>query len=722
MNAHSPLQANDPWAWIWSLGYRAIVPITPHDAQLKPGINFNPKSRGKAPGIRTSEGWTGLSGWPTHYPTESQTEAYRDMGAGIGIRCEKGLLGIDVDTLIEEHAERIRTIVDSRLGPLPLRIGQAPKFLLFCRTEPGYKHPNITFDGGEIEVRTSMQFVAVGTHPVTLQPYRWLRDLPPHTDLAFVKPEILDALWIELRDALPKGRFTSSIGEAAEVADQDSLRGTLRDVERAVALIPNDYASRKVYLRMGYALRAALPDNLEEARRIFQDWCARWDDPRGNDPETVDKDFNSFNGRRKVGIGWLRDEADLRTGGRFTAEKFNERIKPSGIDPTPYSFPDPSTIPVRSSLYAGHYMRKFLSATIAQSKVGKSTLVLAEALAMASGKPLLGVQPSGKFRVWWWNGEDPHEELERRVAAAMKFYKLTRDDIEDRLLINSGREMPIVLATQGPKGIIVESKTVDALCEAILKKQIDVFIGDPFVSLHKVSENDNIAIDTVGKTCALVAERTNIAFDAVHHSRKLNGMNALVEDGRGASALLGATRSMRALSKMSATEAAAAGIGPEYRTLFRFSDVSANMAPPSDEDQKWMQIVSVNLENGEGDAMDRVMKGDQVGVATQYRVAEGQAKKLAVTLTPSKEEDALARIGANEWRKDTRAANWAGVPIAQAMGFDLETDEGKASAKTVLKLWLQQGKLTEENRPDRYRNTRTYVVLGARTSADDLFG
>lgn len=710
MNAHMPVP-NDPWSWIWRLGYRSIVPL---------------RAGEKYPAIKVGEDWVGLKKWPELYPTESDVDRYREMGCGIGVRCENGLLAIDADTLLQNLSDEIKTRIEAKIGLLPLRVGQAPKLLFFCKTEPGYKHPNITFDGGELEVRTNGQFVANGIHPKTLAAYEWRRDLPHIDDLPRIDPEILDALWLELRDALPGGCFTSSVAETGEPPTQESLRGTLAAVARAMRYIPNDYASRKVYLRMGYALRAALPDHPEKALEFFEAWCEKWVDPKGvgNDPERVRKDFATFTGSRKVGIGWLEDEANLRSGGRFMAEVHHERVKPVGIDPTPYAFPEPSAIPPRSSLYAGHYMRKFLSATIAQSKVGKSTLVLAEALAMASGKPLLGVRPTGRFRVWWWNGEDPHEELERRVAAAMKFYGLTREDIEDRLLINSGREMPITLASQNSKGApAVDQTTVNALCDAILKKQIDVTIADPFISLHRVSENDNNAIDLVAKTTALVAERTNSSFEAVHHSRKLNGLGAVVEDGRGASALLGATRSMRALSKMSDKEAEKIGVGAEWRTLFRFSDVSSNMTPPSaDEEQKWMQIASVNLENGEGDDMDKVLKGDHVGVAKLYGARESRVKALAASVTPDREERALAEIARLEWRKDTRAANWVGVPIAQAMGYDLSTDEGKAGAKNILKMWLDQGKLAEENRPDRYRNPRTFVVLGSRTSADDLFG
>ena len=77
-----------------------------------------------------------------------------------------------------------------------------------------------------------------------------------------------------------------------------------------------------------------------------------------------------------------------------------------------------------------------------QSGVSKSLFQIAEALAMVSGKPLLNIKPQGKLRVWYWNGEDPPDELERRFAAAMKHYGLTAEDIGDRLFFSSGDEIP----------------------------------------------------------------------------------------------------------------------------------------------------------------------------------------------------------------------------------------------------------------------------------------
>ena len=41
---------------------------------------------------------------------------------------------------------------------------------------------------------------------------------------------------------------------------------------------------------------------------------------------------------------------------------------------------------------------------------------------MATGRALLGDAPVCPLRVWYWNGGDPMDELERRFAAASLHY------------------------------------------------------------------------------------------------------------------------------------------------------------------------------------------------------------------------------------------------------------------------------------------------------------
>jgi hypothetical protein len=50
---------------------------------------------------------------------------------------------------------------------------------------------------------------------------------------------------------------------------------------------------------------------------------------------------------------------------------------------------------------------------------------------MAVGRDLLdGSKPITRLRVWYWNGEDPKDEIQRRIAAICLHYKIEQKDLE----------------------------------------------------------------------------------------------------------------------------------------------------------------------------------------------------------------------------------------------------------------------------------------------------
>jgi RecA-family ATPase len=153
-------------------------------------------------------------------------------------------------------------------------------------------------------------------------------------------------------------------------------------------------------------------------------------------------------------------------------------------------------LPLRQWLYGRHYVRKFLSATLAAGGLGKSSLELVEAVAMASKMNLLDVPVPQQLRIANW-GEDPADEIERRVGAVLKHFKISREKIEGWLFVDSFRNQPLRVASL-EKGEIVFPDD-DALTKALIENRIDVLILDPFVKTHSVSENDNAAIDRVAR-------------------------------------------------------------------------------------------------------------------------------------------------------------------------------------------------------------------------------
>jgi hypothetical protein len=367
----------------------------------------------------------------------------------------------------------------------------------------------------------------------------------------------------------------------------------------------------------------------------------------------------------------------------------------------------PSEIPRRRFLYGGHYIRKFVTTTVGHGGGGKSANALAEALAIVADVPILRIRPEEHgLRVWYWNGEDPIEETERRIAAAAMHYSLDPEALEAGLFIGSGREADLIIAEQTRDGVQVVAPNVDALRQLIRFNGIDVVIIDPFVASHRVTENDNNAIDRVAKTWAKLADETDTAIELIHHVRKgASGQETTVEDGRGAVALLAAARSARVLNVMTEAEASTAGVD-RRRSYFRVDNGKANLAPPPDH-SAWFKFESQNLGNG-GDG-----GGDSVGVVTPWdwpNPRDGvRAQHLALV---------QAKVAEGDWRGSIQSPNWVGCAIAAALDLNLANPSDKAKVKSLLSMWLQSGALKIEHRRDEKRNDRPFVVVGNPVSLD----
>ncbi len=375
---------------------------------------------------------------------------------------------------------------------------------------------------------------------------------------------------------------------------------------------------------------------------------------------------------------------------------------PPKIAPTPFVWRDPATIPTRQWLYGRHLIRRFLSCTVAAGGVGKSSLLLADAVAMASMIETSGHKPHKPLRVWYFNGEDPREEIERRIAAICLHHGIEADDIGGGLFVDSGRDTEIIIARQEKAGSSICAPVVDAMIAAITANRIDVVIVDPFVSSHRVSENDNGAIDAVAKTWARIADRTGCAIELVHHVRKTGGAEITAEDGRGASALIAAARSVRVLNPMTDDEAARAGVD-KRRAFFRVDNGKANLAPPPDASE-WFKLESVSLGNGAGGA------DDKIGVVIPWKWPNAMDGLSIADLRAVQE-----KIAGGEWAENSQSTNWAGYAVAGVIGVDAADKAGRARIKSLLSTWIKNGVLRVERiRSARDGRDRPIITVGAR--------
>jgi hypothetical protein len=375
---------------------------------------------------------------------------------------------------------------------------------------------------------------------------------------------------------------------------------------------------------------------------------------------------------------------------------------------SPLDFDAMMAVEPRKFLYGKHYIRKFVSTSVAPGGVGKSSVSLVECVSMAIGRGLLDETVKRPLKVYYWNGEDPIDEVYRRIRAIIKHYDLTTEEIgrlRENLFVDSARVegKKIKLAVQDKSSVVIAKPLVNSIVGELIDKDIDVMVVDPFVASHSVSENDNNAIADVAYTWSGIADATSCAVDLIHHVRKTNGAEITVEDGRGARALLDAARSARVFNPMSNEDAGNAGVSKPW-LYFREDSGKSNLAPRAVA--KWRKMEGCNIANGTEDEPG----GDDVGVATVWEWTHS-----AEAITPEQMEQILAELEANEHGKSSQSNDWAGLVVADILCMDPDDKSDHGDRKkiiSILKRLLEEGVLREERvaKPGRAKS-ETRLVL-----------
>jgi hypothetical protein len=378
---------------------------------------------------------------------------------------------------------------------------------------------------------------------------------------------------------------------------------------------------------------------------------------------------------------------------------------------------DDMAIPPREWVYGDHYLRKYVSVTVAAGGTGKSAHALVEALDMVTRRGILGeVQDPSALRVGYWNGEDDIIEIRRRLTAACRHHKIKKSEISGKLFIMSGRQCPIVLTKSEGREFEINPAAIKRLRDAVRKHRLDVLILDPFVSIHRVPENENGAIDMVVKALAMeIAEPENIAVEAVHHTRKGSaggGTEKSVDDARGAKSLTDAGRSTRVMNRMDPETAGRAGISDTARRQYVRLDRGDKTNFTAGDSGVWRHITSYVLENAQDGR-----KADSVGVVEPWTmptasaaVAEHISAERVKTLHASLEAGGPA---ARNWQSGDR---WVGCTIADMLGWDATADRSRLNG--MLKELIRGGTLTEVKHRDK-RSGRDSVLVAPVSTRND---
>lgn len=281
---------------------------------------------------------------------------------------------------------------------------------------------------------------------------------------------------------------------------------------------------------------------------------------------------------------------------------------------------DLDNIPPRRWIYGRELVRGYVSVLASPGGVGKTAYTLAVGVSVALKQSLLSTTLMGApplhctvhkaGNVWFYNLEDPIDEMRRRVKATLDHHRKSKASVENHIYIDSGRDRPLVIAIRTVKGDLIAAPLVPALVAELKRREITLLIVDPFVQSHSAEENRNEEMNLVMALWGQVAKEADCAVWLVHHFRK-GGKGGDVESVRGAGAIQGAARSMFNISSMVAEEADKLGVpSDQFWQYIRHDNVKQNMAPPA-TNAVWYKLVGIELGNGteeypEGDFVQAV--------------------------------------------------------------------------------------------------------------------
>jgi len=358
--------------------------------------------------------------------------------------------------------------------------------------------------------------------------------------------------------------------------------------------------------------------------------------------------------------------------------------------PTPYDTFDGLTLPRREWIYGYDYIKKYISVTASAGGVGKTSAIIVEALAIATGKPLLGTTVKEQTNAWIINLEDPIVEMQMRTVAAMQHYNLKPEDVRGKLFMDGEDTMQITLAAESRDGIITNDTLLKFMADKIKANDIGVVILDPFVSAHLVNENNNGSIQAVVAMLRKLARDTNSSVQLVHHIRKTNGDDATIDSVRGAGSLIGAARAARVINRITPEDAMSLGVDEhEALGIFAVDDGKANLAPPSSK-RTYRKMQSVEIANGE-----------LIGVATEFKMPDMFDGVTTKHLYDVQRNVGKAEQDGNAYRSDVRAKNWIGEAVADVLQLNLEKPADKSKAKAIVKQWITSRSLKVADIPNK---------------------
>jgi hypothetical protein len=355
---------------------------------------------------------------------------------------------------------------------------------------------------------------------------------------------------------------------------------------------------------------------------------------------------------------------------------------------------DNDPIPPRGWLLGNLLCRQFLTSIFADGAVGKTALMIAMALSLATGRKLLNEHVFVRCPVILICFEDGKDELRRRLTAAIKHHNICKAEVKGYLFISAISRADAKLAAN-KNGEVMAGNLGAALERAIVRRSAGAVFLDPFVKTHAVGENDNMAIDFVVKILADIVIRHDCGFCSPHHTRKGPADPGNADAGRGAGSLKDAFRLCYTLNPMSEDDAGTYGVSAGDRvSLIRLDSAKVNLVRRS-PNARWFKLVGVHLGNG----TEQYPYGDEVQTVECWIPPDTFAQLSTSVINQIFDRIEAGPYEGGRYSPSPRATTRAAWPVVLEHCPVLNDKQGKG----VIATWVKTGMLAVRSHEDKDR-------------------